>query len=113
MKETTKELIKSESRRDTFGFIVDVIQRGRVRPKKYQHDLTIPAFLYEELRNKNIIDFQSFFIEEAAFFEFDGKDVIISFVSLYAAEDMHRKIDHYLIVKFAGSYPIKRGGRFF
>lgn len=113
MKETTRELIKAESRRDTFGFIAEVIQRGKSRPKKYQHDLTMSAFLYEDIRNRSNIDFQSYFIEEAAFFEFNGTDVTISFISLYACEDMHRKIDHYLVVKFAGSYPIKRSGRFF
>lgn len=113
MNTETQELIKAENRRDTFGFIIDVIQRGKSRAKKYQHDLTMPAYLFEELRHKGIIDFQSYFIEETAFFEFDGTDTIISFISLYACEDVHRKIDHYLIVKFAGSYPIKRSGRFF
>jgi hypothetical protein len=28
-------------------------------------------------------------------------------------EDLHRKIDHYLVVKFSGDYPLKRGGVFF
>jgi hypothetical protein len=113
MKDTIKELIKTESRRDTFGFITEIIQRGKSRPKKYKHDLTMPAFLYEECARNGIIDSESYFIDESAFFEFDGKDMTISFICLYACEDLERRIDHYLIVKFAGSYPLKRGGRFF
>lgn len=113
MKETTRELIKAESRRDSFGFIAEVIQRGRMRPKKYKHDITLPAFLFEEVKNKGIIDTEDYFINETAFFEFDGTDVTVSFMCLFACEDLHRKIDHYLVMKFAGSYPIRRGGRFF
>jgi hypothetical protein len=113
MKTSTQELIKAESRRDTFGFIVEVIQRGKTRPKKYKHDLTMPAFLYEELRNKGIIDSEAYFVDESAFFEFNGVDITISFINLFACEDLHRKIDRHLVMKFAGSYPIKRGGRFF
>lgn len=113
MKEATRELIKAEGRRDTFGFIIEVVQRGKIRPKKYKHDLTMPVFLYEELRNKGVINPEDYFIDESAFFEFKNDEMTISFISLYQSEDMHRKIDHYLVVKFAGSYPIKRGGRFF
>jgi len=113
MKEDIQQLIKTERRRDTFGFITEFIQRGKTRPKKFKHDLTMSDFLYEELRDRGIIDAESYFIEESAFFEFDGNNITISFLNLYACEDLHRKIDHYLVVKFAGSYPLKRGGRFF
>ena len=73
----------------------------------------MPIYLYEELRNKGIISLESYFIDESAFFEFSLSEVTISFINLYECEDLHRKIDHYLVIKFAGSYPIKRGGRFF
>lgn len=113
MKPETRELIKAEQRRDDFGFIAEVIQRGRSRPKKYKHFLSLPVFLYEEMRKNGSIDPQAYFIDESAFFEFGDKEVTISFINLYACEDLHRKIDQYLVIKFAGSYPIKRGGIFF
>jgi hypothetical protein len=108
-----RDLIIAESRRDDFGFITTIVQRGKNRPKKFKHDITMPIYLYEELRNKGIISPESYFIDESAFFEFSLSEVTISFINLYACEDLHRKIDHYLVIKFAGSYPIKRGGRFF
>lgn len=113
MKETTKELIRTERRRSDFGFIKEVIQRGRQKPKKYKHFIRMPAFLYEEIRDRNVIDPEPYFINESAFFEFSQSEVTISFMNLYECEDLHRKIDHYLIVKFAGSYPLERGGIFF
>jgi hypothetical protein len=114
MKDETRSLLKAERRRDTFGFISKTLQRGKLRPKKYQHDLTIPAFLYEELRDRNIIDFQTHYLEEVAFFEYDdnAQQVIISFISLWACEDIHVRILRYLVTKFAGQCPITRGGRF-
>jgi hypothetical protein len=113
MSELMKQLIDTERRRADFGFITETVQRGKNRPKKYKHDITMPVFLYEELRNRGIIDPSSYFIDESAFFEFSNSEATISFISLFACEDLHRKIDHYLVVKFAGSYPLTRGGRFF
>lgn len=113
MKEEMKQLIKVERRRDTFGFITEVVQRGKLRPKKFHHDLTIPAFLYEELQNNNVIDFHSHYISDTAFLEYDGEEsVTISFLSLWACEDINTRILRYLVIKFAGDCPIKRGGRF-
>jgi hypothetical protein len=111
-RESIQQLIKAERRQDTFRFILDVIQRGRKRPKKYMHDLIMPAFLFEELHGKSIIAFQDMLIEDQAFFEFDGVNVTLSFISLFACEDVHTKILRYLVVKFAGSCPIGRYGRF-
>ena len=113
MKEQTRELIKAERRRSDFSFIAEVVQRGRVRPKKFKHFLRMPTFLYEEIRDCGVIDPESYFIDESAFFEFTTDTVTVSFINLYACEDLHRKIDHYLVMKFAGSYPIERGGSFF
>jgi hypothetical protein len=113
MSEQTKELIKVERRRATLGFILEVAQRGRCRPKKYKHDLTMPLFLYEELCLRGIVKPEDYFINESAFFEFTNEEATISFINLYNCEDLHNKIDRYLVVKFAGSYPLKRGGRMF
>jgi len=113
MNSKTKELIKAERRRNDFTFITEVVQRGRTRPKKYKHYLRMPTFLYEEMRDRNWIDPERYFIDESAFFEFTEKTVTISFMTLCMCEDLHRHIDQYLVIKFAGSYPIERGGRFF
>lgn len=110
MKPETKELIKAERLRSDFGFIVETIQRGRIRPAKYRHSITMPIFLYEELRKWGVINPEDYYVDESAFFEFKDEEATISFTVLYACEDMHRRIDHYLVVKFAGSYPIKRTG---
>ena len=110
MKPETRELIKAERRRSDFGFIVETIQRGRIRPAKFWHSITMPIYLYEEMRNRGIIRPEDYYIEETAFFEFKNGEATISFTVLYACEDLHRRIDHYLVVKFAGSYPIKRTG---
>ena len=93
-----------------FRFIAEIIQRGRIKPAKFVHSLTMPTFLYEEMRNEGLIEPEVYFIDESAFFEFKEEKTTISFVTLFACEDLHRKIDHYLVVKFAGSYPIERSG---
>lgn len=113
MKESTKELIVAERRRSDFSFISEIVQSGRRKPKKYKHFLQMPILLYEELRNKGIIDPESYFIDESAFFEFSFDKATINFISLYAREDLLMRIYHYLVIKFAGSDPIKTGGIFF
>jgi len=110
MKEATRELIKAECRRDTFGFLTEVIQHGRIKPAKYRHYLKMEYFLYEELRNKGIINPEEYYIDASAFFEFKNNEVTVSFMNNRECEDLHRRIDNYLVIKFAGSYPIKRGG---
>lgn len=110
MKAEVKELIRTEKRRSDFGFITEVIQRGRIKPAKYVHSLSMPLFLYEELRDRGAIVPEDYFIDESAFFEFRNDTAIISFITLFACEDLHRRIDYYLVVKFAGSYPIQRSG---
>lgn len=110
MKEETKELIKTERRRSDFSFITEVIQRGRIKPAKFIHSLSMPVYLYEDLRNNGVINPEDYFIGQLAFFEFKHDEVIISFVNLFNCEDMHRRILTYLVVKFAGSCPIKRSG---
>ncbi len=110
MKTETNDLIKTERRRSDFGFITEIVQRGRIKPAKFIHSLTMPAFLYEEMSGKGFINLEDYFIDESVFFEYRGESVTLSFKNLYHAEDMHRRIDYYLVVKFAGSYPIQRSG---
>ena len=110
MKTETRELINAECRRSDFGFICETIQRGRIRPAKFRHQIAMPIFLYEEMRSRGVINPEDYYIDQCAFFEFKKEEATISFVNLYSCEDLHRRIDRYLVIKFAGSYPIKRTG---
>ena len=110
MKPETRELIITEARRYEFSFVIDTIQRGKRKPVKYKHCITMPCFLYDELRAKAVLDIVDLTVEQDAFFESNPEEVTISFVNLYAAEDFHRRIDRYLIIKMYGSYPLKRTG---
>jgi hypothetical protein len=103
-------MVKSSG--DKFSFITDNIQRGRKMPKKYRHYITIPRNIYDELYEHGVIKPEIYYIDESAFFEFENDVVKINFISLFAIEDLHRKIDHYLINKLMGEYPFKRGGFF-
>jgi hypothetical protein len=106
----TLSINRKKYRCSDFGFITEIIQRGRIRPAKFIHCLKMPTELYKELRDSNVIIPEDYFIDERAFFEFKNEFVIISFVYLFNCEDLHRQIDHYLVVKFSGSYPIERTG---
>lgn len=110
MKAEIAVLIKMERRRSDFGYITEILQRGHVRPKKFVHSIAMPVYLYEELRNRGVINPEDYFITESAFFEFKEDEMTISFLNLYNCEDLHRRILTYLVVKFAGSCPIKRSG---
>jgi hypothetical protein len=110
MKEEIAELIKAERQHDGFRFIAEVIQKGRIRPSTYVHEIIIPDYLYEDLMDKGIINHHDNYTKNQAFYEFRHGRVIVSFMHLWACEDMHHRIDHFLIVKFTGSYPITRKG---
>ena len=110
MKAEVKELIRAEQRRSDFSFITEVVQRGRIRPAKYVHSLKMPVSVYQELLDHNIIDYEDYLLFQIAFFEFKGDFTIISFVNLYECEDLHRKVDYYLVKKAYGVYPIERIG---
>ena len=110
MNPQTQELIKTERRRSDFSYIAEVIQGGRIRPSTYVHELILPDYLYEELRDRNVINNEDYYILKQAFFEFRRDNVIISFQHLYACEDLHHRIDRYLVVKAFGNYPIQRAG---
>ena len=110
MKAEIAVLIKTERRRSDFGYITEIIQRGRIKPAKFIHSIGMPIYLYEELKDRGVIIPEDYFITESAFFEFKEDEMTISFVNLYNCEDMHRGILTYLVIKFAGSCPIKRSG---
>lgn len=112
MNEAIKELIKAESRRDAFGFITEVVQRGRIKPAKYRHYLKVPYFLYEELRNRGVINPDDYYIDQSAFFEFRNDEMTISFINFKERADLHMRILIYLVEKFAGSCPVTIGGIF-
>lgn len=110
MKAGTAELIKTERRRSDFGFITEVVQRGRIKPAKYVHSITIPVDLYEEIRDHGWIVPEDYFIDQLAFFEFKHEKAVISFVNLFNCEDLHRRVLTYLVIKYAGSCPVERSG---
>lgn len=92
-----------------YQFISLIVQRGRQKPVKYTHYLKMKYEFYQEMRDIGVIMPEDYFIDETAFFEFKNAEVIISFISLYQCEDLQRKIDHHLIIKYHGNYPIIRG----
>lgn len=119
-----EDLKTQERKRLNFNFCSNLFQGGRSKPRKYKHSLKIPFPLYDDLCQEKVLDPEDLYIEEVAFFSFsmefsktDPSKVIefvtISFISLYLAEDLHRKIDHYLIMQLQGFYPIERFGIFF
>ena len=110
MESETQDLIKAERRRNDFRFTSEVIPKRRARPIKYRHNLSMPAHLYEELRDKGVINKLELEAYQDVYFEMKQDEIMISFVNLYAIEDLHRHIDCYLIKKITGNYPLKRGG---
>jgi len=107
------DLVQSEQRRSDEKYISAVIQSERYKPKKYKHFISMPSDLFYEIKKFRLISIYDYVIDGSAYFEFLSESVVISFVSLYMCEDLHRKIDHYLVVKFSGDYPLIRGGIFF
>ena len=97
-------------KKQDFSFICEILQRGRKRPAKYIHSITMPVELFREMQDGGAINIEDYYIDESMFLEYKDNEIFLSFVCLYACEDMHRRIDCYLIVKLLGFYPIKRTG---
>lgn len=110
METDVKELIRMERRQSDFNFIAEVIQRGRIRPSTYVHELTMPVEIYEDMKHQNLIDHEYIFMHKLAFFEFRRDTVIVSFAHLYNCEDFHHQVDRFIIRRLTGNYPIKRSG---
>jgi len=118
MKDFLNDLIIAEKQKADKSFITETLQNGRYRPKRYKHYLSMPFDLFFELKDENVIKIDEYYVLDSydrspVFFEFRLNQAFIYFECLYLCEDLHRKIDHYLIVKCSGSYPLKRGGIFF
>ncbi len=92
------------------SFIFEVVQRGRIRPSMYTHEIGMPLEIYESMSTAGVIDHEYYFIAKSAFFEFKKNEVVISFQHLFAAEDFHHLIDRFLIKRLTGKYPIRRRG---
>lgn len=98
---------------NTLAQICAVIQRGRIKPAKYKHYLKIPINIYYRLQENGVIVPEYFFIEQSAFFEYNEKDVTISFINLCTVDDMHIRILSFLVSEQYGKNPIERGGVIF
>jgi hypothetical protein len=116
--------IPQARRKQNFEFLSNLLQGNRSKPKKFKHSLKMPFQLYYELVENKIFDPEDLYCNEIAFFSFSTELVFdngyqsdeyveISYISLFQIEDLHRKIDYYLIKKLLGFYPIKRFGIFF
>jgi hypothetical protein len=96
----------------TEEFITKFIQDGRRKPKKFKHFVRLPQELFCDLMELKIIDPERYYIDETAFFQFDGETATVNFQCLYSSEDFYAKVTNYLIVQLMGQNPIQRGGFF-
>lgn len=97
----------------TEEFIAAFIQDGRRKPKKFRHYVKMPQELFTEMHGLGLIDPERYYIDEVAFFQFDGDTVTINFMNLYQSEDFYAKVTNYLLVQLMGYNPIIRGGVFY
>ena len=98
---------------NSLSYIIEIIQRGRIKPAKYRHYLSMSRTIYDILINNNIIRPEDYFVEESAFFEYKEEIVIINFIHLYICDDLHIRILTYLLNDKYGYSVIKRGGTAF
>ena len=98
--------------RYTFQYICEIVQRGRIKPARFKHYLKMPKYIYEELRDNNIIQPENYFIEQSCFFEDKGDFIIMNFEAKYIINDLHIRILSYLLNKVSFD-PIERGGTMF
>jgi hypothetical protein len=94
-----------------FLFITNEMQKGHIRPAKYIHSIEMAQELFIELKNAGTIDVEMLFIDKVAFFEFKHGRAIISFVHFYVCNDLHLRIDNYLIRKAYGVNPVMRSAQ--
>ena len=73
----------------------------------------MPQYLFQELREKGVIDVEDLYISNDAYFEEEELYIRISFKVYWRLEDMHIKALDYLVRKLGdGVSPITRGGNF-
>lgn len=107
MNPETALLIKTERRRYDYGYIVEVVQRGRIKPAKFRHSFVMPLEDWEIMRDKGKINIELYFIDESAFFEFTEKSVIVSFVNKSAWKDFIIQAYSYKLFTLLGRDPFK------
>lgn len=95
-----------------YKFLTEIYQKkGHNRPLKYVHSLEIPLDLFCTIRERGIIDMQFLCQDKTVYFEFTEKTVIISFTYFHYCNDLHIRIDNYLITEAYGVNPVKRNGQ--
>jgi len=98
-------------------FIKETLQGNRIRPATFIHEIEMPVIIFEEMRDKKLIDIEYLTDRRPnelnkkqnpiAFFEFKDDKITVSFQHIYNREDFRTVVDRYLIVKAYGFYPIK------
>jgi hypothetical protein len=99
--------------RNNLAYICEIVQRGKIKPAKYKHYISMSRSIYERLVEESIIKPEYFFIEQSAFFEYKRDTVTINFIAQYICDDMHIRILSYLVKEKLGVNPITRGGTMF
>jgi len=117
MKTKTEDLINAERRIADFRFLAQTLQGGRIRPATFIHEFQMPHCLFEEMKDRELIDIMYLTKRERdhkgkthdpiAFFEFRSEAVIVSFHHIFNREDFRMVVDRYLIIKAYGFYPCK------
>lgn len=106
-----------KSRQATYLFLSQTIQGGRVRPGTFIHEFQMPASLFDDMYNQNLInveylskrdiDSSGRSHEPIAYFQFGEDMVTVSFHHIFNREDFRGIVDRYLIIKAYGYYPCK------
>ena len=98
-------------------FLKETLQGNRIKPSVFIHEIEMPYELFEEMKEKNLIDLKYLTDRRPnhlnkkqnpiAFFEFKGDKTIVSFEHIYNREDFRAVVDRYLIIRAYGFYPLK------
>jgi len=111
-----EEAIK-EIQRLNVQFLKETLQGNRIRSSTFIHEIVMPYSLFEEMKEKNLIDLKYLTDRRPnhlnkkqnpiAFFEFKDDKVIVSFQHIYNREDFRAVVERYLIIRAYGFYPLK------
>ncbi len=106
-----------EVRKLNILFLKETLQGNRIRSSTFIHELEMPYELFEEMKEKKLIDLKYLTDRRPnhlnkkqnpiAFFEFKNDKVIVSFEHIYNREDFRTVIDRYLIIRAYGFYPLR------
>lgn len=98
---------------DEYIKIIEIMQRGRIKPAKYRYSLRMPKDIFAYLHKVNVIDIEYYHISDSIFFEFKEDIVILNFKELYICEDIHIRSLSALVSRSLGKDPIVRAGEFY